>query len=266
MSSSRFAPPWPRRGSSSYGLVSFEESIRILRSNLSVALADLDRPAVIVTSANEGEGKTTTCCSLATSFAAAGRRVVLVDLDLRRPGAHHVVGGHNEFGASEVLLGQRPLSEALQFLQLTAEPDGEPVGLYFLAAGGGVASPADLLAGGRTARLLDGLSDQADVVLLDTPPVLPVADTLVIGRIAAGALLVTEARRTSIASVHKAKDLLIRNRTRLLGVALNKFQPRHAAYGYQTPEAVVELPPVAERAPSMNGTAGSRPSGTLRLS
>lgn len=254
MFSDRLPRSLQRQGPASQGPVSYEESIRILRSNLSAALADIDRPAVIVTSANEGEGKTTACCNLAIAFAATGSRVVLVDLDLRRPSAHRVVGGHNEFGASEVLLGQKPLSEALQFVQFSAEPDGDPIGLYFLAAGGGVPSPADLLAGGRTARLLDGLTEQADVVLLDAPPVLSAADTLVIGRIAAGALLVVEARRTSVSSVHKAKDLLIRNGTRLLGVALNKLEPRHDLYGYQNSVANASLPPVPVKAPSMNGS------------
>ena len=234
-------------------LTSFEESFRILRSNLSVALADLDRPAVVVTSANPSEGKTTTCCGLATAFAAAGSRVVLVDLDLRRPTAHRVVGGHNEFGASDVLLGRRSLKESLQFVQVPPEPGGSPLGLYFLAGGAPVAGPADLLAGGRTARLLEGLAGQADVVLLDTPPVLPVADTLVIGRMAAGALLVTEARRTSMESVRKAKDLLIRNRTRLLGVAVNKFKPRDHGYGYQRADTSSGLPATTTRLPSVNG-------------
>jgi len=84
--------------------------------------------------------------------------------------------------------------------------------------------------------LLEGLARQADLVLLDTPPILPVADTLVIGRMAAGAVIVTESRNTAIDAVNKSKDLLTRNQTRLLGVVLNKFQRRDAVgsfgYGY----------------------------------
>jgi Mrp family chromosome partitioning ATPase len=80
--------------------------------------------------------------------------------------------------------------------------------------------------------MLDGLGRQADLVLIDTPPVLPVADTLVIGRMASGALMVVEARKTAVTTVAKAKDLLIRNQTRLLGIVLNKFQQRDAGAGY----------------------------------
>ncbi|HLI54139.1 MAG TPA: CpsD/CapB family tyrosine-protein kinase [Acidimicrobiales bacterium] len=206
----------------------FTESIRVLRANLGVALADFDHPAVIVTSSSPGEGKTTTCCHLAASFATSGQRIVLVDLDLRHPDAHRMVGAHNEFGASDVLLGRRRLQDSLQYLELTSYDHRPPTGFYFLAAGGEVASPADLLAGGRTARLLEGLAEQADVVLLDTPAILPVADALVVGRVAAGAVLVAEAGRTGLDDLGKAKDLLIRNRTRLLGVVLNRADPQAA--------------------------------------
>jgi capsular exopolysaccharide synthesis family protein len=211
---------------------SFEEAFRVLRSNLSVSLADITSPTVVVTSANPNEGKTLTCCSLAASFADAGQRVVLVDLDLRHPNAHSLIGAHNEYGATDVLLGRRSLESCLQYVELAGPPGAARRGLYFLATGSPVANPTELIGTNRTARLLDGLAAQADLVLLDTPPVLPVADTLVIGRMAAGAVLVTEARKTEIGALQKAKDLLIRNQTRLLGIVLNKFEQRDAPYGY----------------------------------
>ena len=214
----------------------FEEALRIIRSNLSVALLDLERPTVIFTSANPGEGKTVVCSNLAMSFAAAGKRVVLVDLDLRHPNSHKLIGAHNEYGVSDVLLGRRTLEESIQYIGLPTPRGQSEWGLYFLATGPSVANPTELLGSGRTGQLLEGLARQADLVLLDTPPVLPVADTLVIGRMAAGAVLVTESRNTAIDAVTKAKDLLTRNQTRLLGVVLNKFQTRDArgtySYGY----------------------------------
>jgi capsular exopolysaccharide synthesis family protein len=211
----------------------FEESIRILRSNLDVALADIRQPTVVVTSANPNEGKTVISSNLAISLAAARQRVVLVDMDLRHPNIHKLLGAHNEFGVSEVLLGQRSLEEALQYIELPPQIAGrERPGLYFLGTGAQVPNPTELLDASRTARLLERLAAQADLVLLDTPPVLPVADTLVLGRMASGAVIVTEARRTAITAVQKAKELLIRNQTRLLGIVINKFHPRYADYGY----------------------------------
>lgn len=212
-----------------------EEAFRVLRSNLLVAIDDLANPVVIVTSAREGEGKTSTCVALARSLALAGPRVVLVDLDLRRPTAHRYLGADNIPGCSEVLRDQRTLEECLQFLAPSTETTNAN-GLYFLPAGGESSNPTELLGSTRTARLLDGLASQADIVLIDTPPVLPVADTLVIGRRAAGAVLVVEARETPVDVLNRAKSALTRNRTRILGVVLNKVRgsdDQAAPYGYR---------------------------------
>jgi capsular exopolysaccharide synthesis family protein len=225
------------------------EAYRILRSNLEVALLDLQRPTVVVTSAYAGEGKTSTTVNLARTLAIAGRRVVLVDLDLRHPDAHKWLGVPSEVGASDVLLRRRSLSQCLQFIAL-GDGEGSSDGLYLLPAGTAVPNPAELLSGPRTPALLDALADQADLVLIDTPPVLPVADALVIGRMVAGAVLVVETRRAPIGAVRKAKDALIRNQTRLLGVVVNKLQPRDAradegygyGYGYGYPHAADNRP------------------------
>lgn len=257
-------PSWRRRrdrrvGAEGFERTSFEESIRILRSSLDVALTDLEHPRVIVTSALPGEGKSTICAHLALAFAAAGRRTVLVDLDLRRPNAHRLVGAHNEFGATDVLLRKRPLDEVMQFVNLPNSGDSSPHGLYVLSTGGTVSNPAEVLGSGRTLRLLDALAEQADLVIVDTPPVLPVADTLVIGRIASGAVLVAEAGATAIPAVQKAKDLLVRNQTRLLGVVLNRFDlSEDGQYGYGS---YVEPEPPAVTEP--DGVGGSN--GALSL-
>lgn len=210
------------------------EALRVLRSNLLVAINDLDNPVVVVTSSLPGEGKTSTCVDLARSLADAGLRVVLVDLDLRSPQAHRHMGADNVPGCTEVLLDRRPIEECLQFVPPAQDaPAGN--GLYFLPAGSGVPDPAELISTPRTGRLLEALSGQADIVLVDTPPVLPVADTLIIGRLSAGALLVVEARRTPLQAVQRTKTALIRNQTRLLGVVLNRMRPSDddaQLYGY----------------------------------
>jgi Mrp family chromosome partitioning ATPase len=117
---------------------------------------------------------------------------------------------------------------------------------------------------------LSALSAQADLVLIDTPPVLPVADTLVIGRIASGALLVTAARSSSSIAVSKAKDLLIRNQTRLFGVVLNKFQSKDATFGYGYHDGPQEPGPLASEeqpvAANRAGSNGSARSDALDLS
>jgi capsular exopolysaccharide synthesis family protein len=223
----RFAQRLRRSGP----LAPVEESFRILRSNIEIALADLEPAIALVTSANAGEGKTWVAVGLARSLASTGRRVVLVDLDFRRPGVHGVVGAHNERGVSDVLLDRHKVDDCLQFVELDGRP-GANRGLYVLPTGPPVSEPTELLGTRRTAQILDALAQQADIVLVDTPPVLPVADTLVIGRMAAGAVLVVEAHKTSVHAVQRTMEMLTRNQTRLLGVVVNKSAGDEAEYGY----------------------------------
>jgi protein-tyrosine kinase len=226
-----------------------------VRSNLQVSLADFKRPRVIVTSPNAGEGKTVTCANLAVSFARAGQRVVLVDLDLRHPDAHRLVGAHNRFGVCDLLLGRRSLEDCLQYLQLPGLDAQSAQGVYFIGTGPRVRNPTELLGMSRTAVMLDELGKQADLILIDAPPVLPVADMLVIGRIVTGVILVVEARRTTVTDISKTKDLLTRNQTRILGMVLNKARQRDGSYGdtygYGTPYAIDE-------GASPNGTQPSK--------
>jgi capsular exopolysaccharide synthesis family protein len=218
------APPLTAKGAG-------DEAFRVLRSNLLVAISDLANPVVLITSANSGEGKTTCCAGLSASLASIGQRIVVVDLDLRSPGLHRHFGAHNEVGVTSFLLGHAPLSECLQYIEPSDDSEVKRA-LYLLATGPMVENPTELLTADRTRRLLGALSAQADVVLIDSPPVLPVADTLEIGRMAAGAVLVVEARRTEIGPAQRAKDALIQNQTRLLGVIVNKVPKDEVSYGY----------------------------------
>jgi non-specific protein-tyrosine kinase len=211
--------------------VSGTEAFRVLRSNLVVATAELAKPVVLVTSALEGEGKTSTCVGLAESLAATGQRVTVVDLDLRAAKAHRLLGALKEPGITDVLLGHRSLSECLQGIELASEAPPR-TSMRFLGAGTRVTNPTEALSARRMRDLLDELTAQSDIVLMDTPPVLPVADTLVIGGLAAGAVLVVEAGKTGVPDARRAKDALTRNRTRLLGVILNKFEPAGAGFAY----------------------------------
>ena len=216
-----------------------EEVYRILRTNLRVAMADLERPTVLFTSARGGEGKTSTVVNLARVMALAGQRVVVVDLDLRQPDIHNAFGISNERGAADVLRRREDLADCMQYLAIEQAPEQPPRGLYVLPSGPVPGDPSELLSARRTAELLEVLAGAADVVLVDSAPVLPVADTLVLGRLVGGAVLVVEARRTPVPVVNQAKDTLIRNRTRILGVVVNKFHPQDGrgledaqGYGY----------------------------------
>src|ERR1700741_1190540 len=112
-----------------------EEAFRVLRSNLSVVLSALNRAIVVVTSAQPGEGKTSITANLARSMAAAGRRVVLVDFDLRHPDLHNRMDTTNDIGVTNVLLHRLPLEQALQFIPTGGRIGQDERGVYFLPTG-----------------------------------------------------------------------------------------------------------------------------------
>jgi capsular exopolysaccharide synthesis family protein len=209
------------------------EAFRVLRSNLEISLAELERHSIMVTSPSANEGKTLTAVNLAASMASTGRRVVLVDLDLRHPDVHLRLDAHNEAGATDVLLGRLPLAECLQFVA-TEPGNSASRGFYVLPVGPPVAHPAELLSTSRTARLVEALGTNADVVLIDAPPVLPVADTLSLARLAGGVIVVVEAGRTTYPQIERSLQLLARSQGRLLGLVLNRAR-EDVGYGYGYP-------------------------------
>jgi len=236
-----------------------EEAYRVLRSNLNVAISDLERATVIVTSAQPGEGKTATAANLARVMALGGQRVVLADLDLRHPDIHRWFGASNDAGVTDILLGRGTIDGSLRYVDVSSGSTGAR-GLYLLPTGSPVANPTELLGSRRMAELLDALATQADIVVIDTPPVLPVADTLVIGRMAAGAILVAEARKTPVAAIQRAKDALTRSQTRLLGLVVNKMQAKDLdvayGYGYGYGDSYGDGESYGDGAPSGNGRPG----------
>lgn len=211
--------------------VSREEAFALVAANVAAAAKGVEHAALLVTSPGEGEGKTSTAVHLAAALATAGQRVVLADLDLRNPAAHRPFGLANPRGATEVLLGELPLSEVLQHVTLPA-PGGVARQLALLPAGRCSADAATLLGGERAAPLLDALTASADIVVLDTPPVLAVADALQLARLTWAALLVVQPRRTSSESVRQARDALRASGTNLLGVVMSGTDPRRG-YGYR---------------------------------
>lgn len=216
----------------------FNEAFRVLCSNVIAALESLDRPVVLVTSSKADEGKTVTCSKLAVSFAARGKRVAVVDLDLRKPGSHAVLGAHNNFGVTDVLEGKRKLEACLQYVKLPDRDGFDERGLFLLASGPSVPEPNEMLGTPRADRLLRNLASEADIVLIDSPPVLAVADTLTVGRLAGGAVVVVDPRRTNASALERSRDLLLRNQITILGMVLNQVQAGDAAvsasegYGY----------------------------------
>lgn len=204
----------------------FSEAHNSIRTSLSFALKAGARKVLAVVSTLPGEGKSTTALCLSRGFARVGARTLLVDLDLRNPSLHNTIGADNRVGASSLLTDAAHLQGAVQ-------PTEWP-NLFFVPSGPLPVSPAELLESPRLPALVREATEHFDVVILDGPPVMGLADTLLIASVATGTILAVEAGRTNRTEARAAIKWLRRANAFLCGVVLTKFDPRKTAsvYGY----------------------------------
>ena len=188
------------------------EALRQLRTNLQYADPDQRVQVVAVTSAVPGEGRSATACSLALLFAESGRRVLIVDAELRHPRLASFLGRENSAGLSTVLTGAASVEQVLQ-------PWG--AGLWLLSTGQSPPNPSELLSSQRMTELVDELRGRFDIVIFDCPPLLPVTDAAVIAARSDGALLVVRSRKTKNAQVTTAVRALRAVNARIFGCVLN---------------------------------------------
>ncbi|MBV9848957.1 MAG: polysaccharide biosynthesis tyrosine autokinase [Armatimonadetes bacterium] len=199
------------------GLDPAAESYRILRTNIHFAAIDAPVRTLVITSAGPGEGKTTTAANLGFAMAADGRRVILVDTDLRRPSLHALLDLPTVPGLTDVLLGKTDLNDVL--LEHADMP-----GLMALTCGSTPPNPSELL-GSRTFRgLVEQMMDMADLVIFDSPPVLAAADAQILASQMDGTIMVVEAGETRKAAARRTLDLLRQARASVLGIAYNKMR------------------------------------------
>lgn len=201
------------------------EAFRTLRTN--IQFSSLDRPirSLLVTSSGPDEGKSTILANLAISFAESGRRVIVADCDLRRPALDRLFGLRDSPGLTTMILeegGPPPLQDTMV------------AGLSLLATGPLPPNPAELLASERMARVMSQLTELADLVLLDSPPITAVSDAAILAARVDGVLLVVDSGRTRRALAQQAKEQLARVGARLLGVVLNNVKPGRNVYGHQS--------------------------------
>jgi polysaccharide biosynthesis transport protein len=200
------------------------ESYRSLRSSISFAAIDAPLRTMIVTSSHPGEGKSTTSVNLAIAMAMEGRRVILVDADLRRPSLYRVLDLPSAPGLTDVLLGNRKAADALRNTAV--------VGLRVLTSGPIPPNPAELLNSGPMTALIGELRGMADIVIFDTPPCLPVTDAQVLAAKVEGVLLVAALGEAKKAEVKHAKELFDRAHARTVGLIFNKISQATGGYYY----------------------------------
>jgi capsular exopolysaccharide synthesis family protein len=183
----------------------------------------------VVTSAFAGEGKTSVAANLAVSFAEINQRVLLIDADLRKPQLHDLFDVSNGWGLTN-LLQRRDSIHNCPFESIARETTVP--GLYVLPSGPGVPVVANLLHSRRAPELLDRLRKEFDTVVIDTPPVMQVADARVLGPMADGVVLVLRAGATTSDAARECADQIRQDGACLLGAVLNFWDAKHAAYGY----------------------------------
>lgn len=212
------------------------ENFRQLRANLQFANVDRQPKVIAVTSSIPGEGKTTIAINLASTLAEAGFSVCLVDADLRRPSIATALGLVSPVGLTSVLIHQISLPEALQ---------NAGANFHVLAAGPLPPNPSEVLASTHMREVIRNLSNKVDYVIIDTAPLLPVADGNEVAALSDGCLLVARYRVTTEVQARRAFASLDRVDAKVLGVVLNRMPTKATAgygYGYSYYSATSEQP------------------------
>jgi capsular exopolysaccharide synthesis family protein len=199
------------------------EAFRNTTYSVLLAGREMDRAKTfVITSPNVGEGKTTVTCNLGLALAQAKRRVLLIDGDLRKPRLHEALDLPNFLGLRDLLRGDVdanvvPIATYCQPTQVN--------GLYVVTSGSGSEEPAGLLHSPLFGDLIDRLAGEFDIVLIDSPPMLHLADARILAGMSNGVILVFRSRLTDRDAAMAARDLFIEDQVRVIGTILNDFDP-----------------------------------------
>lgn len=200
------------------------EQYRTIRTNIQFSSVEKELKTILVTSTGPGEGKSTTIANLAVVMSQQGKKVLLVDADMRKPTVHYTFRKNNLLGLTNVLTGQASFAEAVTSTDIA--------NLDLLSSGPIPPNPAELLASPALERLNKDALAIYDLILFDTPPVLAVTDAQVLANKCDGVVLVVSSGKTGKEEAIKAKDLLTNAKAKLLGVVLNRKETKQNEYYY----------------------------------
>ncbi|WP_439033498.1 CpsD/CapB family tyrosine-protein kinase [Bacillus paranthracis] len=200
------------------------EQYRNIRTNVEFAAIDTNIRSLMVTSANPSEGKTTTTANLAVVFAQQGKKVLLIDAEMRKPAMHQMFQMNNIFGLTNVLTHNDRFEKCVQ--QTSVD------NLHFLPCGPIPPNPAELLGSNSMKELLEKVYGMYDLVILDLPPMLAVADAQIMANQCDASIFVIRSEVTKKEDAVKAKGLLQSAKGKLLGVVLNDCEREENLYYY----------------------------------
>lgn len=200
------------------------EAYRVIRTGIQFAQAGKELQTIALTSCTPNEGKSTTIANLAVVLTQAGKSVLLIDCDMRNPTVHKNFNLSNKVGLSSCISMGIALSDAVQKTSIE--------GLYALTGGVIPPNPSELLGSEQMKNVLQRAKEQYDYVLIDTPPVMPVTDALIVGRFVDGMILVIASAEIKVEMARDVKNQLVNAGANILGVVLNKVRSEHHGYGY----------------------------------
>jgi protein-tyrosine kinase len=202
------------------------EQFRTIRTNIKFSVPDTELKTILVTSSTPGEGKSTNAANLGVVFAQEGKKVLIVDADMRKPTLHHTFGIFNTVGLSTVLSKQNEFNCAIQETPI--------VGLFVLPSGPIPPNPAELLSSKTFATFLEEMKKNYDIVIFDAPPLLSVSDAQVLSHQCDGTLLIIHSGVVEKEDVLKAQSILTSSQAKILGAVLNNYKmPKNRKYYYQ---------------------------------
>lgn len=200
------------------------EQYRTVRTNINFSMPDKDFKTILFTSGGPGEGKSTTASNIAAVFSQEGKKVLLVDADMRKPTVHHTFNLTNKFGLSSILTRQCTLDKAVQSTNIE--------GLYVLPSGAIPPNPAELLGSNQMTQLFEEASAKFDLILFDAPPILSVTDSQILSNKCDATIFVINAGQAQKEATEKAKEILELSKANIIGVILNNVNLDKDQYYY----------------------------------
>ncbi|WHX80910.1 CpsD/CapB family tyrosine-protein kinase [Priestia flexa] len=200
------------------------EQYRTIRTNIQFSNVDSDIRSIMVTSSLPSEGKSTTTANLAVVFAQQGKKVLFVDADLRKPTIQYTFQLENHVGLTNVLTRQATLRSAVQTSHIES--------LSILTSGPIPPNPAELLGSQTMEDLMNEMYENYDIIIFDTPPVLPVADANILANLCHGIVLVVKSGGVDRDSALKATEILKGAKGKLLGAVVNQKKQSEGNYYY----------------------------------
>ena len=200
------------------------EQYRTIRTNIQFSSVDEELRSILFTSSGPGEGKSMTTANIAVTYAQQGKKVLLIDADLRKPTVHYTFRLDNLKGLSNVLVGDVLLEEAIHTTSIDH--------LDVISSGPVPPNPSELLGSRKMRAILERAKQQYDLVIFDTPPVLAVTDAQIMADFVDGAMLVVRSKVTELDAATKAVEALKPAKARLLGTVLNDREKKGSNYYY----------------------------------